>query len=200
MKKLINSCLLGLLLALASCRGRDYSVVYTSHVQGTSDSSYIEGSIAAGNGLKDTLLYYRFDVLSGAVVFKEKAGLDIGIGYTCTTSDSLYVIKLGFRALDNSRQIDTALVLPPGGSRFFTTIPAGNMGKGTETAFSFAQDRYHVPLTPAYLVSDDKMRRFITAFKNELGNSIHNGDSLRYTSACHLDGNYGSMSMTLVYR
>ncbi len=200
MKYSKNYLLILLLTTFTCCKSRDYSIIQTQSEEGKSNKSYIEGSIISGSNLKDTLLYYKFDLLTDSVMFKESQNLNIGINYSCMNQDSSYSINLGFCSFTENVKTDTTLVFSSGNKKLFTNINTKNLSKSTETSVGFIKDKYQNPSSSTYLTNKKKMNRFLNLFKDELYDSKGNSDKLLYTSTCYLDGYFQNISMTITYK
>jgi hypothetical protein len=186
-----------LLVTLAAC-GQEQVIIQEVNDEGRSDKHYIQGSILSGSTAKDTLLYYKFDLLTDSIIFKESPELNIGISYSCINQDSSFSIGLAFNAIQNNRATDTAFIPGTPNRQYFTNVRSQNPGRRMGTSFQFVKDSHPAPVTATHLTGKEKMHEFLSLFKSELEECMKKNDTLLLTATNHLDGYFRSSSIKLI--
>ncbi len=189
-----------LLIPFLSCKKHSFTIQETKRLEGKSEKQYVEGSIISGLNSNDTILYYKFDLLTDSATFKESSKLNIGISYSRIKQDSSFSVNIGFKSIPKSLKSDTLQIVDSGNRKFFTNFSNGNLHKGTEASVGFLNDRYFTPITSTFLASEGKMKEFLRLFENDIFEGLNNNDKMVYSSICHLDGYFQHISMTVTFK
>lgn len=192
--------LLIFLIPFAACKRHGYTILTTERNEGRSEKQYVEGSILAGSNSGDTILYYKFDLLTDAAIVRENNELNLGIIYSRVKQDSSYSINLGFETVPKKLKFDTIKISNAGNRKIFTNYSNGSQGKRTETAVGFINDIYFTPGTAISLTNEKKMKEFLSFFNNEIISAVNNTDTVVYSSVCYLDGYFQHINMTVTFK
>lgn len=185
-----------LVVILAACKSPEYVITGREEAEGKSNKDYIEAFLSCGVNSNDTLLYYKFDLLTDSFSFRKNPGLHIGIYYSNISGGGSHVINLAFNKIPADQKSNTLKSERSGAKTIFTNINDRNANKSIENAFNFSNDKYSNPQTSAYLANEEKMKAFLNLFKGEIQEIVKESDAVKYISTCHAAGYYHSLVIT----
>lgn len=188
------------LIVFASCKKHGFTIDETKIIGGRSQQQFIEGSIMSGLNSNDTILYYKFDLITDSAILKENSKLNIGINYSLLKQDSSYSVNLGFKSIPPNLKHDKLQILNSGNRKIFSNFIQDNLYKGGETSVGFMNDKYFAPTTSTLFTSEVKMKEFLEMFENEIFEALNNNDKVVYSSVSHLDGYFQNISMTVTFK
>ena len=185
-----------LAILFAACTTKEVSILETKSSEGKSEQSFIEGCIKSSLISGDTLLYYKFDLADDHAVFKETAGLNIGIICSRTFQDKSCSINLAFESISKNSKFDNLRIMNYGDRKIFTNFDSKTHDRRTDVEIAYVVDKYMAPVASKTLVNEEGMKFFLKLFASEISRALKNTDNLDYSCTAHLDGYFQDIAMT----